>query len=152
MSYVVAIGADSAGVEYKDKIKDDLQSDPRVSAVIDLGVNSTDDERYYPYVGVAVAKLIANGDADRGVLVCGTGMGMAISANKVRGIRASTAHDSFSVERLVLSNNGQVLCLGARVVGIELARRLVREFFDYTFDPSSSSGPKVDAISGCEAD
>lgn len=72
------------------------------------------------------------------VLICGTGLGVAISANKVKGIRAVTAHDSFSVERSVLSNNAQVLCLGARVIGLELARRLVMEWLGYTFDPVSN--------------
>lgn len=76
----------------------------------------------------ALARKVADGAAERGVLTCGTGMAMAIAANKVKGIRASTAHDSFSVERFVLSNNGQVLCLGQRVIGQDLARRLAREF------------------------
>lgn len=71
------------------------------------------------------------------VLICGTGLGVAISANKVPGIRAVTAHDSFSVERSVLSNNAQVLCLGARVIGVELARRLAKEWLGYTFDEVS---------------
>lgn len=71
------------------------------------------------------------------VLICGTGLGVAISANKVKGIRAVTAHDSFSVERAILSNDAQVLCLGARVIGVELARRLVKEWLGYTFDPVS---------------
>jgi len=73
-------------------------------------------------------------------------MGVAISANKVPGIRASTAHDSFSVERLVLSNNAQVLCIGQRVVGIEVARRLVKEWLGYTFDEGSASADKVKAL------
>lgn len=73
------------------------------------------------------------------MLICGTGLGVAISANKVKGIRAVTAHDSFSVERSVLSNDAQVLCLGARVIGVELARRLAKEWLGYTFDPVSSS-------------
>jgi len=68
------------------------------------------------------------------VLICGTGLGVAIAANKVQGVRAVTAHDSFSVERSILSNDAQVLCLGARVIGIELARRLVKEWLSYTFD------------------
>lgn len=73
------------------------------------------------------------------VLICGTGLGVAISANKVSGIRAVTAHDSFSVERSILSNNAQVLCLGARVIGVELARRLVKEWLGYTFDEVSTN-------------
>ena len=152
MGYVVVVGADNAGVEYKNKIKADLEGDPRIDEVIDLGVGSTADETAYPHTAVGAARLVADGQADRAILVCGTGMGVAISANKVKGSRASTAHDSFSVERLVLSNNGQVLCLGARVIGIELARRLAKEFFDYTFDASSASAPKVDAICSYEGD
>lgn len=80
------------------------------------------------------------------MLICGTGLGVAISANKVGGIRAVTAHDSFSVERSILSNNAQVLCLGARVIGVELARRLVKEWLGYTFDDKSSSAAKVQCI------
>ena len=87
----------------------------------------------------------------RALLVCGTGLGVAISANKVPGVRAVTAHDSFSVERAVLSNDAQVLCFGQRVIGIELARRLAREWLDYRFDPASASAAKVDAIRGYEA-
>ncbi|MFT4217625.1 MAG: ribose-5-phosphate isomerase [Micropruina sp.] len=152
MGFVVAVGADNAGVDYKNKIKADLEADPRIEKVIDLGVGNTEDQTAYPHTAVGVARLVADGKADRAILVCGTGMGVAIAANKVKGIRASTAHDSFSVERLVLSNNGQVLCLGARVIGIELARRLAKEFFNYAFDPSSASAPKVDAICSYEGD
>ena len=100
----------------------------------------------YPHVGVAGARVIAEGKADRGIFFCGTGMGMAISANKVAGVRASTAHDSFSVERLILSNDAHVLCLGQRVIGRELARRLAREFLGYTFDPSSHSKANIDVL------
>lgn len=92
------------------------------------------------------------GKADRALLICGTGLGVAISANKVKGIRAFTAHDSFSVERGVLSNNAQVFCMGERVVGKELARRLATEWLGYVFDESSASADKVKAISGYEAE
>ena len=97
-------------------------------------------------VAIAAAEMVARGDADRAILVCGTGLGVAISANKVHGIRAATAHDSYSVERSVLSNDCQVLCLGQRVIGLELARRLAREWLTYTFDATSSSAPKVQEI------
>ena len=150
MGFRVVLAADNAGVQYKDAIKAMLQSDDRIDEIIDVGVNSSDDSEAYPHVAVAGARKIAEGAADRGVFVCGTGMGVAISANKVPGIRASTAHDSFSVERLVLSNNAQVLCLGQRVIGEQLALRLAREFFDYVFDPSSASASKVDAICSYE--
>ena len=82
------------------------------------------------------------------VLVIGGGN---IAANKVRGVRAVTAHDSFSVERSVLSNDAQVLCMGERVVGLELARRLAREWLGYEFDPASASAAKVEAINKLEA-
>ena len=120
-----------------------------VGEVIDVGVGA-DEHTAYPHVAVAAARLVAEGKADRALLVCGTGLGVAISANKVPGIRAVTAHDSFSVERSVLSNNAQVLCFGQRVVGLELARRLAREWLNYEFDPQSASADKVEAIEGYE--
>ncbi|KAF2725947.1 ribose 5-phosphate isomerase B [Polychaeton citri CBS 116435] len=143
---VIAMGADEAGVGYKNKIKADLEKDPRVSRVIDVGVNEPSDKRAYPHCAVDAAKLVSTGEADRAILICGTGLGVAISANKVPGVRAVTAHDSFSVERAVLSNNAQVLCMGERVVGLELARRLAKEWIGYEFDPNSASAAKVDAI------
>ena len=137
--YVVAIGADNAGADMKNALKAQLEADPRVD-VIDLGVPDASDDRAYPHVGIDVAQAVARGDARRGLLVCGTGIGMAISANKVPGIRATVAHDSYSVERSVLSNDCQVLTLGARVVGLELAKRLVDEWLDYEFDPELALG------------
>jgi ribose 5-phosphate isomerase B len=146
----IVVGSDDAGLQYKEVLKADLKGDDRVAEVTDVGVNA-DETTAYPHVAVAAAQLIAEGKADRAVLVCGTGLGVAISANKVPGIRAVTAHDSFSVERAVLSNDAQVLCVGQRVIGVELARRLVREYLGYRFDPSSSSAAKVDAIRSYES-
>ena len=146
----IVVGGDDAGVRYKAAIAADLRADDRVAEVIDVGV-SEDEDTHYPHVAVAAARLISEGKADRALLVCGTGLGVAISANKVRGIRAVTAHDSYSVERAVLSNNAQVLCFGERVVGLELARRLAREWLDYRFDPTSASAEKVDAITAYES-
>ena len=105
----------------------------------------------------AVESAVARGidwrnEADRALLLCGTGLGVAISANKVPGIRAVTAHDGFSVERSVLSNDAQVLCFGQRVIGLELARRLAREWLGYEFDPTSASADKVNAICGYESE
>jgi ribose 5-phosphate isomerase B len=132
----IVVGADDAGCDYKEAIKHDLRDDARVQSVTDVG-------------------MVAEGRADRALLVCGTGLGVAISANKVPGIRAVTAHDSFSVERSVLSNDAQVLSLGHRVIGLQLARRLARrlarEWLAYQFDPQSPSAGKVEAISGYEA-
>lgn len=145
----LVVGSDSAGYEYKEQIKQDLLSDPRVASVVDVGVDC-DGDTNYPSVAITAATLIADGEADRSILICGTGLGVAIAANKVKGIRAVTAHDSFSVERSILSNDCQVLCMGQRVIGRELARRLAREWLGYTFDPSSSSAPKVGEICAYE--
>ncbi|KAA5827154.1 ribose-5-phosphate isomerase [Saccharopolyspora hirsuta] len=146
----IVVGSDDAGLQYKDALKKDLENDPRVADVVDVGVGS-DEHTAYPHVAVNAARLVAEGKADRALLVCGTGLGVAISANKVPGIRAVTAHDSYSVERSILSNNAQVLCFGQRVVGLELARKLASEWLGYRFDESSPSAEKVAAISGYES-
>lgn len=145
----IAVGADEAGYEYKDAILRDLQQDPRVELVTDFGVRAS-EVAPYPQIGLKVAEAVANGDVDRGVLICGTGIGMAVSANKVPGVRATTVHDSYSCERSVLSNNCQVIAFGQRVVGIELARRLVNEWLGYVFDPGSPSNSKVGVITEYE--
>jgi ribose 5-phosphate isomerase B len=151
MGFRVVVGSDDAGYQYKQAIVDDLKQDPRVAEVIDIGVRGDAlNERSYPNIGLAAAQQVAAGEADRAVLVCGTGIGMAISANKVAGIRATVAHDSYSVERSILSNDCQVLTLGQRVIGINLARRLVTEWLGYTFDPSTPSGAKVAVITDYE--
>jgi ribose 5-phosphate isomerase B len=147
---VIAIGCDDAGFDYKEILKKDLQANALVAEVIDVGVDA-DGHTAYPRIAIAAAELVAAGKADRALLVCGTGLGVAIAANKVSGVRAVTAHDSFSVERAVLSNNAQVLCFGQRVVGIELARRLAKEWLTYTFDESSASAEKVSVIDKYEA-
>ncbi len=141
----LVIGSDDAGFDYKEILKKDLESNDGVASVVDVGVDA-DGHTAYPKVAVAAAELVAKGEADRALLICGTGLGVAIAANKVPGIRAVTAHDSFSVERGVLSNDAQVLTMGQRVVGIELARRLVREWLTYRFDPQSASAAKVAVI------
>ncbi|MCJ1341363.1 D-erythrulose-4-phosphate isomerase 1 [Bachmanniomyces sp. S44760] len=146
----IAIGGDEAGYTYKDTIRADLEKDPRVFKVIDVGVAHDEEKTAYPHVAVDASKLILSGEADRALLICGTGLGVAISANKVPGIRAVTAHDSYSVERSVLSNDAQVLCMGQRVVGLEVARRLAKEWLGYTFDPESSSAEKVKVIKDYE--
>jgi ribose 5-phosphate isomerase B len=141
----LVIGSDDAGFDYKEILKKDLEANDAVASLVDVGVDG-DGHTAYPRVAIAAAELVARGEADRALLFCGTGLGVAIAANKVAGIRAVTAHDSFSVERAVLSNNAQVLTMGQRVVGIELARRLVREWLGYRFDAASASAEKVAVI------
>jgi len=145
----IVVGSDDAGFEYKEALKADLEANPNVELVMDVGVEANGDTPY-PTVAIAAAQMIAAGTADRALLVCGTGLGVAISANKVAGVRAVTAHDSYSVERAVLSNNAQVLAFGQRVIGLELARRLLREWLTYEFDESSASAKKVAVLSTYE--
>lgn len=145
----IVVGNDEAGVEYKMALKELMEADERVESVIDVGVGA-DDSTAYPHLAVTAARKVAAGEADRALLICGTGLGVAISANKVPGIRAVTAHDSYSVERSVLSNNAQVLTFGQRVIGLELAKKLTKEWLSHTFDESSSSAAKVAAISSYE--
>lgn len=147
----VIVGSDDAGFDYKEAIKKDLRSNPLVESVTDVGVDA-DGHTNYPTIATTAAEMVARGEADRAVLICGTGLGVAIAANKVRGIRAVTAHDSYSVERSVLSNDAQVLCMGQRVVGLELARRNVREWLTYEFDATSASNEKVQEICRYEGD
>lgn len=141
----IVVGCDDAGYQYKEILKADLEASDLVASVVDVGVDA-EGHTAYPKVAIAAAEMVARGEADRALLICGTGLGVAIAANKVAGIRAVTAHDSFSVERSVLSNDAQVLCMGQRVVGIEVARRNVHEWLSYEFDRASASAEKVAVI------
>ncbi len=148
----MVVGSDIAGFDYKNAILEDLRKDPRVATVVDVGVFAEGLEaNSYGEVAIRAAEMIKAGDADRGIIICGTGIGVAIAANKVEGIRATVAHDSYSVERSILSNDCQVLTMGQRVIGLELARRLAREWLGYSFDTSSPSNEKVAVITAYEA-
>ncbi|MDQ4119236.1 MAG: ribose-5-phosphate isomerase [Actinomycetota bacterium] len=146
----IAVAADNAGVALKDALAGQLTADGRVAEVTDFGVPDAGDDRAYPLLGLAAAHAVANGWADRAILVCGTGIGMAITANKVPGIRATVAHDSYSAERSIMSNDCQVLCMGGRVIGPELAKKIVGEWLDHRFDPESASAEKVARITEFE--
>ena len=148
--YVMAVGSDDAGVNLKNFIRDRLREDPRVKEVHDFGVMDASDKTEYPIVCIKVAEAIARGEVDRAVLFGGTGLGEAISANKVRGVRAAVAIDPYSIERSILSNNCQVLCLGERVIAAELAERVVGQWLGYEFDESSPSARKVSLITDYE--
>lgn len=148
----IAIASDEAGFTYKTTLLSDLQSNPLVSSVTDVGVAEKSDKTPYPRPAIAAAELVAAGKVDRALCICGTGLGVAISANKVPGVRAVTAHDGYSVERSVKSNDAQVLCLGERVVGLELARKLVGEWVGHRFDAKSASAEKVKEIGKYESE
>lgn len=148
----IVVAADNAGIDLKNVLLEYLRADQRIESVEDLGVHDADDQSPYPDLGFAGAERVASGEVDRALLICGTGIGMAISANKVPTIRAAVGHDSYSVERSIKSNDCQVLALGARVVGFELAKRLVSEWIGYCFDPASPSARKLARISQRECE
>ncbi|MBB4781850.1 RpiB/LacA/LacB family sugar-phosphate isomerase [Streptomyces rapamycinicus] len=145
----VAIGADRAGRQYMSVLRDDLRQNARVTSVI----NTSGDHpgaAAYPVIACEAARLVVEGIVDRALLVCHTGLGMAIAANKVTGIRAVTAHDSLSVRASVESNNAQILALGQGVIGLAAARRLAAEWLTYRFEATSTTAAKVDAITAYE--
>ncbi len=144
----LAIGSDDAGFELKQMIKQHLEE--RGYPVSDFGVQA-EEVVIYPDIAFEVGKSIVNGQNERGILICGTGIGMSISANKVKGIRAAQAHDTYSAERAQKSNNAQVLCLGARVVGPELAKSIVDAWLAAHFEDGPST-KKVQRIVDFEQD
>ena len=139
----VAIGCDNAGFPLKGVLAELLKQDYSDIEVIDFGVPNADDPEFYPDVAERVARAVAEEGFDRGILICGTGLGMAMTASKVPGIRAATCHDTYSAERARKSNNAQVLTMGSRVIGPELAKVITKVWLDSEFDSSSRSGPKV---------
>lgn len=132
----IAIGCDEAAFQLKEKIKEYLKDMGHV--VEDYGVYNTDPV-LYPDVAVKVAKAIAQGKHERGILLCGTGIGMAIVANKVPGIRAAVCHDPYSAERARKSNDAQIMTMGARVIGEELAKNLVSIWLKSEFQGGGST-------------
>ena len=143
---IVLIGCDEAAFELKEIVKKHLQA--QGVNVVDYGVHSTDPVDY-PDIAVQVAKDIAAKKSDRAILICGTGIGMAITANKVPGVFAAQTHDTFSAERARKSNNAQVMTMGARVIGPELAKQIVDHWMASEF-AGGGSARKVDKILAIE--
>lgn len=144
----IVIGCDNAAVEMKKAIIEFLES--LHYQIEDVGCDAAEDDTYYPYIAEKVcSRIIESNYKKRGILICGTGIGMAITANKFPGIRAAVCHDIFSTERSILSNDGNVMCMGARVIAPESAKRLVEIWLNLEFAEGSSS-PKVQAISELE--
>ncbi len=142
----IAIGCDEAGCGLKHIIIDLLQKEG--IEVTDEGCRD-DEVVLYPNIAERVANIVADGEADRVILICGTGIGMAMAANKVKGIRAAVCHDPFSTERSRKSNDAQIMCMGARVIGPELAKMLVKLWLTCDF-AGGGSAPKVEAIKQME--
>jgi ribose 5-phosphate isomerase B len=144
VSKPVAIGSDEAGFRLKALLIGVLQEEGL--EVVDFGCHS-EDPVDYPDVAFQVAEAVARGEHERGILICGTGIGMSIAANKVRGVRAAQAHDPYSAERARKSNDAQILALGARVIGPELAKSIVRTWLlaEFAGGPSARKVDKINA-------
>ena len=142
----IAIGCDEAAYALKLEIMKHLES--KGIAYHDFGASSG-EVVLYPDVAYKVADKVAEGEYERGILVCGTGIGMAVCANKVPGIRAAVCHDPFSTERSRKSNDAQIMCMGERVIGVELAKYLVDVWLDCDF-AGGGSAPKVKRIQELE--
>jgi ribose 5-phosphate isomerase B len=130
----IAVGADEAGAPLKDHLADYLEE--HGYEIKDYG-NGTDQD--YPDVAAKVAEAVSNGEHDRALLVCGTGLGMAITANKIPGVRAVTAHDPYSAERARKSNDAQVLAMGARVIAPEAAEKVLDHWLASEFQAGGST-------------
>lgn len=147
----VAIGCDEAGFDLKEIVIAHLKA--RGIEARDYGVPSAQAEPGvdYPDIARVVAEDIARGEEERGILICGTGIGMAISANKVPGVRAAQAHDTYSAERARKSNDAQIITFGARVIGPELAKSIVDSWLESEFAGGNSTR-KVDKMKQIDAD
>ncbi|GKX63402.1 ribose 5-phosphate isomerase B [Pragia fontium] len=139
----IAIGCDDAAIEMKNQLVSYLQQ--KGIKVIDYSCDRQSEPTIYPDIAMQVAQAIKAGTHERGILICGTGIGMSITANKVPGIRAAQCHDAYSAQRARKSNDAQIISLGARVIGLELAKTIVDNWLDAEFD-GGNSAPKVDKI------
>jgi ribose 5-phosphate isomerase B len=144
----IAIAGDSAGEGLAKVLADYLQSKHEIAEV---SRTADGPDAFYANMSDRVCSALLRGDYDRAILVCGTGIGVALSANKVPGIRAAQCHDTYSAERAALSNNAQVITMGARVVGTELAKAIADAYLAQTFDPEGRSAGNVQAIDGVDA-
>lgn len=142
----LVIAAPANGALLKDALKAHLQNDPRVGSLVDL----SSPDGTYPQLSFAAAQEVAAGRADRALLICGTGVGTAIAANKVRGIRAATAHDLLTVRGSVENYDAQVLCMGQNVIAAPEAWALVDVWLDARHDTAGSYAPKLVEIAAFE--
>jgi ribose 5-phosphate isomerase B len=143
----VAVAADHAGFPLKGDVLDLVRSEGH--EVVDLGTHSTDPVDY-PDCARDIAQAVVSGDVQRGIIVCGSGAGAAIAANKVRGIRAAQAHDTYTAHQCVEHDDANVLALGARVIGVEVAREVVRAFLGARFTGEERHVRRVGKITALE--
>lgn len=144
----IAIAGDSAGAGMARELASYLASRFDVSVLSD---NTDQPDERYAHLSDRVASAVIDGQYERAILVCGTGIGVCISANKISGIRAALCHDTYSAERAALSNNAQIITMGARVIGLELAKTIADAYLAQFFDSAGRSAANVDAIDEVDA-
>jgi len=139
----IAVAGDSAGESLATVLAEHLKNSFEVSEI-----SQTDDgpDDFYANLADRVSSAVMDGTYDRAILVCGTGIGVCISANKVPGVRAALCHDTYSAERASLSNNAQIITMGSRVIGAELAKAIADTFLAHRFDENGRSAANVAAI------
>ena len=146
----VAVAADHAGYSLKCEIVSWLESAGH--QVNDLGAHDLDPDDDYPDFAAAVAASVSSGEVERGILVCGSGVGACITANKVKGIRACLCHDTYSARQGVEHDDMNVVCIGGRIIGTDLARVVIQEFLDATFIPEPRFKRRLDKMIRVEHD
>ncbi|MCU0483358.1 MAG: RpiB/LacA/LacB family sugar-phosphate isomerase [Chloroflexi bacterium] len=146
----VAFAADHAGVELKDELLAALAD--LGHELIDLGGDGSDPHDDYPDVARALARFVADGKAERGILVCGSGVGASVAANKVRGIRAAVAHDTYSAHQGVEHDDMNILCLGGRVIGSETAIECSTAFLGARFSGEERHARRLAKVLAIEAE
>ena len=144
----VAVASDHGGYSLKARVVEELRQTG--NEALDLGPNSEIPGDDYPDYAKAVSQAVLDGRADRAVLICGSGAGACVAANKFKGIRAATCHDSFSARQCVEDDNVNVLCLGARVVGTELAAELVRDYVNAKFSGAERHRRRLGKVAAFE--
>ena len=143
----IAIGCDHAGFAIKGAVIEHIKS--KGYECVDVGTYST-DSCHYPVYASAVCEKILSGECDKGILICGTGIGMSIAANKHNGIRAACCSDTFSARMTRIHNNANVLCMGARVIGVCLAEDIVDSFLAADFESGGRHEARVNMITDIE--
>ncbi|GGF64662.1 RpiB/LacA/LacB family sugar-phosphate isomerase [Mameliella alba] len=144
----IAVAGDSAGEELAKVLADHLKDKHEVS---EISRTSEGPDPFYANLSDRVASAVMAGDYDRAILICGTGIGVAMSANKIPGIRAAQCHDTYSAGKASTSNNAQIITMGARVIGAELAKDIADAFLSTSFDPEGRSAGNVNAINEVDA-
>lgn len=144
----IVIGADHAGFALKEQLRADLEAAGH--EVVDVGAHEYDKDDDYPDFAAAVGRAVAAGEGERGILVCGSGVGACIAANKIKGVRACLCHDIYSATQGVEHDDMNVLCLGGHIVGEALARKLIAGFLEASFIGEGRFQRRLDKVLALE--